>query len=108
MGMEDYSALARAAELVEGAWKLKILFCLSAPTATRYSQLKRALGSISHRTLSTRLKELERDGLVFRREYAQIPPRVEYSLTDKGRSLVPVLEQMAAWSHRALAQEERA
>lgn len=108
MGMEDYSALAHAAELVEGAWKLKILFCLSAPMATRYSQLKRALGTISHRTLSARLKELERDGLVCRREYVQIPPRVEYSLTELGRSLVPVLEQMAAWSQRELAQEERA
>lgn len=63
----------------------------------RYSALKRALGGVSHRALSAQLKALERDGLVERREYPQVPPKVEYSLTDQGRALAPALQALAAW-----------
>jgi DNA-binding HxlR family transcriptional regulator len=66
----------------------------------RYNELKRALGTISHKTLSSTLKELEVDGLIIRNEYPQIPPKVEYSLSERGKSLIPILDAMCAWGSR--------
>jgi DNA-binding HxlR family transcriptional regulator len=68
----------------------------------RFNELQRRLGGITHRTLSRTLKEMEADGLVQRKDYGVIPPRVDYSLTDRGRSLRPVLQAMEDWA-RALA-----
>ena len=59
--------------------------------------MKRYIRGISFKTLSATLKELEADGLVHREEYPQIPPKVEYSLTERGRSLIPILDQMCTW-----------
>lgn len=64
----------------------------------RFNELQRRLGAITHRTLSRTLKEMERDALVARTDFGQIPPRVEYALTGKGRSLRPVLEAMEEWA----------
>lgn len=94
---EEYQALLAAAAAVEGPWKMAILYWLGARPVLRYSALKRALGGVSHRALSAQLKALERDGLVERREYPQVPPKVEYSLTDQGRALAPALQALAAW-----------
>jgi DNA-binding HxlR family transcriptional regulator len=66
----------------------------------RFNQLQRDLGRITHRTLSQQLKQMETDGLVERRDFGEIPPRVEYCLTPLGRSLKPVLISMHAWGHR--------
>ena len=63
----------------------------------RFNEMRRYLGGIADKTLSANLKELERDGLVSRREYPQIPPRVEYRLTDLGASLMKVLDQLCYW-----------
>ena len=70
----------------------------------RFNELKKYIRSISYKTLSSTLKELEADGLVHREEYPQIPPKVEYSLTERGKSLIPILDQMCAWgdAHRRL------
>lgn len=83
--------------LISGKYKMVILYCLMEYGTVRYSALKRYIGSISHKTLSAALKELERDGLILREEYPQIPPKVEYSLSDKGRSLMPVLDGLCLW-----------
>lgn len=83
--------------LISGKYKMVILYCLMEFGTVRYSALKRYIGSISHKTLSAALKELERDGLILREEYPQIPPKVEYSLSDKGRSLMPVLDGLCLW-----------
>jgi len=83
--------------LISGKYKMVILYCLMEFGVVRYSALKRYIGSISHKTLSAALKELERDGLILREEYPQIPPKVEYSLSDKGRSLMPVLDGLCLW-----------
>lgn len=64
----------------------------------RFNELQRRLGSITHRTLSKLLKEMEADGLVERRDYGEIPPRVDYLLTPKGKSLQPVLQAMEDWA----------
>lgn len=63
----------------------------------RYSEIKRCMGNISHKTLSATLKEMEADRLIVRKEYPQIPPKVEYSLSERGKSLVPVLVAMCKW-----------
>lgn len=64
----------------------------------RFNELQRRLGAVTHRTRSKALKEMEADGLVQRKDYGEIPPRVDYSLTDRGRSLKPVLQAMEVWA----------
>ena len=88
--------------LIQGKYKLYILYTLCDCPVIRFNELKRYIGSISYKTLSATLKELEADGLVHREEYPQIPPKVEYSLTDKGKSLYPILSMMCDWgsAHR--------
>jgi len=83
--------------LISGKYKMVVLYCLMEFGVVRYNELKRYIGSISHKTLSGTLKELERDGLIHREEYPQVPPKVEYSLSEKGRSLMPVLDGLCAW-----------
>ena len=83
--------------LINGKYKMVILYCLMEFGVVRYSELKRYIRSISHKTLSLSLKELEKDRLIIRTEYPQIPPKVEYSLTERGKSLIPILDGMCEW-----------
>ena len=83
--------------LLNGRWKLLILYNLGKGEVIRFNELQRLLGRITYKTLSNSLKEMEADGLVFRRAYPQIPPKVEYGLTERGRSLLPLLREMCRW-----------
>jgi len=83
--------------LISGKHKMVILYCLMEFEPVRFNELRRYLKNISDKTLSTNLKELESDGLITRKEYPQIPPKVEYSLSGKGRSLMEVLDQLCVW-----------
>ena len=83
--------------LISGKHKMVILYCLMEFGTVRFNEMKRYLGKITDRTLSANLKELERDQLIVRREYPQIPPKVEYSLTERGKSLMRVLDQLCVW-----------
>ena len=83
--------------LISGKHKMVILYCLMEFGPVRFNQMKRYLKTVSDRTLSANLKELEADGLVCRKEYPQIPPKVEYSLTERGRSLMVVRDQLCIW-----------
>lgn len=83
--------------LIQGKYKMFILYALMEYKVVRFNELKKYIKTISYKTLSTTLKELERDGLVLRREYPQIPPKVEYSLTERGKSLIPILDGMCEW-----------
>lgn len=83
--------------LISGKHKMVILYCLMEFGPVRFNQMKRYLKTVSDRTLSANLKELEADGLICRKEYPQIPPKVEYSLTQRGRSLMVVLDQLCIW-----------
>ncbi|NNC71673.1 MAG: helix-turn-helix transcriptional regulator [Sphingomonadaceae bacterium] len=85
-------------KLISGRWKPMVIYWLLQETK-RFNQLQRDLGSVTHRTLSKTLKEMEADGLVARRDFGEIPPRVEYSLTPLGRSLDPVLAAMHDWAN---------
>ncbi|ACL16809.1 winged helix-turn-helix transcriptional regulator [Methanosphaerula palustris] len=83
--------------IVGGKWQWVILWLIYSEKIQRYGQLKKRLPTISDKVLSQQLRTLEHEGLIHRQEYPEIPPRVEYSLTEKGKSLHPILELMAAW-----------
>lgn len=83
--------------LISGKHKMVILYCLMEFEPVRFNEMKRYLGSITDKTLSSNLKELEADRLIIRKEYPQIPPKVEYTLSDRGRSLMTVLDQLCIW-----------
>ncbi len=83
--------------IVGGKWKWLIIYALAEQGVLRYSQLKKSIPNITHKMLAQELKELEAEQLVFRNEYPQIPPKVEYSLTAKGETLIPILDRMAEW-----------
>lgn len=83
--------------IMGGKWKPVILWHLAVEGVRRYGEIKKSVTGITHKMLSQQLKELEWDGLIHRQEYHQIPPKVEYSLTDKGASLMPVLKTMCEW-----------
>jgi DNA-binding HxlR family transcriptional regulator len=86
--------------VIGGKWKMLILYLLAENQPVRFNDMKRRIGSITFKTLSSQLKELEADGMVKRKEYPQIPPKVEYSLTPKGESLLPLLEQLCEWGEK--------
>lgn len=90
---------AYAISIIDGKWKMHILFWLWKKEVLRYSELKRALGKVTHKMLSNQLKELEHDNLIVRREYPQVPPKVEYYLSKKGKSLMPVLSALCKWGY---------
>ena len=83
--------------LIQGKHKMAILYCLMEYQPVRFNRMKRYLGNVADKTLSANLKELERDGLVARAEYPQVPPKVEYTLTELGDSLMEVLDQLCLW-----------
>lgn len=107
-GVEAYKACISTASLadtgfsytlslINGKYKMTILYTLMTFGVVRFNEMKRYIGEISYKTLSAALKELEADQLVHREEYPQIPPKVEYSLTERGKSLIPILDQMCEW-----------
>ena len=83
--------------LISGKYKMTILYTLMEFGVVRFNEMKRYIGGISYKTLSATLKELEADQLVHREEYPQIPPKGEYSLTERGKSLIPILDNLCQW-----------
>ena len=90
-------ALQAALESIGGKWKLPILCSLTTNGASRYNELLHNVRGISNTMLSQTLKELERDGLVLRREYLEVPVRVEYELSEHAKKLQPILVQLIQW-----------
>ncbi|SNZ11371.1 transcriptional regulator, HxlR family [Terribacillus aidingensis] len=92
--------------LIGGKYKMVVLYALYIyEDPIRYNQLKRMLGTISFKTLTNTLKELEHDLLIHRKEYPQVPPKVEYSLSEKGLSLIPVLDAICYWGEGQLEKK---
>lgn len=89
--------------IIGGKWKVLILYHLSSDTR-RFNELQRLLSGITQRMLTLQLRELEADGIVHREVYPQVPPKVEYSLTDFGRTLLPVIEAMYRWGEAYAAE----
>jgi DNA-binding HxlR family transcriptional regulator len=87
-------------DAIGGKWKLLILYYLMIGKVKRYGELKRSITGITHKMLSFQLKELETHGIIHREEYHQIPPKVEYSLSEKGVTLLPILGMMHEWGEK--------
>jgi DNA-binding HxlR family transcriptional regulator len=99
--------VCRTADVVCGKWTLLIIRDL-AEGCSRFCELERSLEGISPRTLSLRLRALEEEGIVARNTFPEVPPRVEYALTEKGEALVPLIEDMRRYGSRWLFEEEQA
>lgn len=91
-------AIGKAVKMIGGRWKLRILCVLSLDGTQRYNDIKRKMVEIAPTVLSSTMKELERDGLVTRTQYEEIPPRVEYTITKRGRQLWPILHRLIHWA----------
>lgn len=85
-------------KILSGKWTILILHLLE-DKSVRFNELQRSLGTITHATLTKQLKQLEQDGLINRKVYAQIPPKVEYSLTDIGKKFQAVLNELEIWGN---------
>ena len=96
----EETGFSYALSLISGKYKMIILYCLMEFKVVRFNEMQRYLKKISDKTLSQNHKELERDGLIRRIVYPQIPPKVEYSLSQKGLSLMAVLDQLCVWGEQ--------
>ena len=83
--------------LISGKYKMAVLYSLSLFQVMRFNEMQRFIKTISYKTLSATLKELESDRLILRTEYPQVPPKVEYSLTPRGASLIPIMHALCSW-----------
>jgi DNA-binding HxlR family transcriptional regulator len=92
------SGVETAFRMLEGRWKMVIIFRLFAEPVLRFSELERAIPGVSQKMLIQQLRELERDGIVQRRVYPQVPPKVEYRLTDWGQAMCPALDTLLEWA----------
>src|SRR5213595_264902 len=106
MAANDTCPVCRTADLVCAKWTLLVIREL-AEGRSRFCELERSLRGISPRTLSLRLRALEEEGVVERQTFPEVPPRVEYALTDKGRALVPLIEDMRAYGLEWLFEDRR-
>jgi DNA-binding HxlR family transcriptional regulator len=104
MAVDSSCPVCRTADIVCGKWTLLLVRDL-AEGRSRFCELERSLTGISPRTLSLRLRALEEEGIVERQTYAEVPPRVEYALTDKGRALIPIIDGMREYGEQWLAAE---
>ncbi len=95
--LEQHCQIEALITAISGRWKLLIIYWL-AQGSCRFNQLQRNLGRITHRTLTRQLTELQEAGFVSRRDFKSIPPHVEYSLTELGQSLIPLLKEMHDWA----------
>jgi DNA-binding HxlR family transcriptional regulator len=105
MASNDTCPVCRTADIVCGKWTLLVIRDL-AEGRSRFCELERSLHGISPRTLSLRLRALEEEGVVERQTFPEVPPRVEYALTDKGRALVPLIEDMRAYGLKWLFEDD--
>lgn len=96
----DDTGYSYTLSLISGKYKPIILYCLMEYEPVRFNEMQRYLKKVADKTLSQNLKELEADGLIVRKVYPQIPPKVEYSLSDRGHSLVKVLDKLCDWGNK--------
>jgi DNA-binding HxlR family transcriptional regulator len=98
-GKEYHCAMDVTMDYIGGKWKTVVLWYLR-KDKKRFSELRRLIPNITEKMLSLQLKDLEKDGIVKRKIYPEIPPKVEYSLTDFGKTLIPMLDEIAKWGRR--------
>lgn len=100
--IERCKAVSTLQRMIGGKWKIEILFYISLKEIKHFGQLRRCIGNISESTLSKQLKELVQDGFLERIDYGEVPPRVEYRLTARGESFIPILLAMKEWGETEL------
>ncbi|MGO3196173.1 winged helix-turn-helix transcriptional regulator [Vagococcus salmoninarum] len=93
-------------QLIQGKWKIYILYDIHENKVARFNQLSRSIKTVANKTLTNQLRELEKDGLISRHVYPQVPPKIEYSLTKKGQSLIPVLDVICNWGLANVPEHE--
>lgn len=96
MNISDMCPMEVGVNILSGKWKLKILWILSKETI-RFNELQRKLGEITTKTLTTQLRELEDYGIIDRKVYAEVPPKVEYKLSEMGETLKPIMSELCNW-----------
>src|SRR5438477_11483654 len=106
MAVNETCPVCRTADIICGKWTLLLIRDLS-EGMSRFCELERSLAGISPRTLSLRLRALEQEGIVERNTYPEVPPRVEYALTEKGRALLPLIEDLRSFGREWLLRGER-
>ena len=95
---ENNCAMTKAMNVIGGKWKLLLLNSIRKECPARFGELRKKMqGAITHATLTAQLRELERDGIIVRKVFAEAPPKVEYKLTDLGKTLVPVIQTLCDW-----------
>jgi len=104
--MEYICTVGVTLDIIGGKWKAVILWHLTHKTL-RFSQLQRRLPGVTQKMLTQQLRELERDGMVHRQVFAEVPPRVEYSLTDEGMTLKAILSQLCEWGKDYVERREK-
>ncbi|WP_130617430.1 winged helix-turn-helix transcriptional regulator [Dyella amyloliquefaciens] len=104
---EAAAGVEQALKLLEGRWKLVILFHLFGQRVMRFSDLERAIPSVSQKMLIQQLRQMERDGIIRRVVHPQVPPKVEYGLTQWGESLCPALDSLLTWLEARPALDEK-
>src|ERR1044072_1323761 len=104
MSSNETCPVCHTAEIISGKWTLLIIRDLAEGRA-RFCELERSLAGISPRTLSLRLRALEAEGVVERHTFGEVPPRVEHALTEKGRALLPILDDVRSYGERRLGAE---
>lgn len=104
--VERCRAVSTIQRMIGGKWKIEILFYVALRDVRHFGELRRCIGTVSESTLSKQLRELVSDGFLERIDYGEVPPRVEYVLTPRGASFVPILESMKAWGEQELGLGE--
>jgi len=99
-GRLDSCPLTFALNIISGKWRLPIIWALSKNKIMRYNELKKGINGISNMMLTQTLKELELYDIIKRKQFVEIPPRVEYSLTNNGEDLIPALKELANWGDK--------
>ena len=95
----------RSMAILGTKWKPIIIYALR-ERKVRFGQLHAVIGSISKKVLTSTLRELEADGILFREEFKELPPRVEYTLTEKGKSLLPIIKNLAEWDNKHYMEKQ--
>lgn len=102
LSIERCATISTIQKILGGKWKLEILYYIGIQNIQRFGELRRHIGDITESSLTKQLRELEADGFISRFDYKEVPPRVEYSLTELGKSFIPVLEFMKQWGENCL------
>ena len=98
--------ILKTMEILSGKWRIQLLYVLSQHDRCRFGELRRAVAGITPTMLTSSLRELEKQGIIHKERYNEVPPRVEYSLTPAGEDLLPIFYEIARWSQRHLPEDE--